>query len=276
MEPVVATYSIAACDLDAGQWGVATESKFLAVGSVVPWARPGIGAVATQALREPALRAGRSGAARGGSLRRRGGRAPDGRRRRPRPPPARRRGRGGRQRDVHRQRVHGLGGRGLRAVLRGPGEHPRLRGHRRCDRLDLRGLGRPAARRAADRLPRRCPGGRRRPARAAVGGAARRRARRRLRGAVRLGGRSPRRRPSGPGRRARSDLRDPPDALREDPPHRLARGRRAARRRARGAARRARLRRRARGRRCPRGRAGRTSRSASTASPGSTRSCSRR
>src|SRR5438477_336615 len=28
-EPVVATYSIAACDLDASQWGVATQSKFL-------------------------------------------------------------------------------------------------------------------------------------------------------------------------------------------------------------------------------------------------------
>ena len=55
-EPLVATYSIAACDLDAGQWGVATQSKFLAVGSVVPWAEPGVGAIATQALRQPALR----------------------------------------------------------------------------------------------------------------------------------------------------------------------------------------------------------------------------
>jgi uncharacterized Ntn-hydrolase superfamily protein len=43
------TYSIAACDLDTGQWGVATQSKFLAVGSIVPWARPHAGAVATQA-----------------------------------------------------------------------------------------------------------------------------------------------------------------------------------------------------------------------------------
>ncbi len=51
--PVVATYSIAACDLDAGQWGVATQSKFLAVGSVVPWAVPGVGAVATQAYANP-------------------------------------------------------------------------------------------------------------------------------------------------------------------------------------------------------------------------------
>jgi len=47
------TYSIAACDLDTGQWGVATQSKFLAVGSVVPWARPGVGAVATQAYANP-------------------------------------------------------------------------------------------------------------------------------------------------------------------------------------------------------------------------------
>ena len=53
MTPVVATYSIAACDLDAGQWGVATQSKFLAVGSVVPWAEPAVGAVATQAYANP-------------------------------------------------------------------------------------------------------------------------------------------------------------------------------------------------------------------------------
>jgi uncharacterized Ntn-hydrolase superfamily protein len=52
-DPVVATYSIAACDLGAGQWGVATQSKFLAVGSVVTWAEPGAGAVATQAYANP-------------------------------------------------------------------------------------------------------------------------------------------------------------------------------------------------------------------------------
>src|SRR5256885_2192607 len=50
---IVATYSIAACDLDAGHWGVATQSKFLGVGSVVPWAAPGAGAVATQAYANP-------------------------------------------------------------------------------------------------------------------------------------------------------------------------------------------------------------------------------
>jgi uncharacterized Ntn-hydrolase superfamily protein len=53
MAELVATYSIVACDLDAGQWGVATQSKFLAVGSIVPWASPGVGAVATQALANP-------------------------------------------------------------------------------------------------------------------------------------------------------------------------------------------------------------------------------
>jgi len=49
----VATYSIVACDLDAGQWGVAVQSKFLAVGSVVPWAEPRVGAIATQSYANP-------------------------------------------------------------------------------------------------------------------------------------------------------------------------------------------------------------------------------
>jgi len=53
MGEVIATYSIAACDLEAGQWGVATQSKFLGVGSVVPWAEPGVGAIATQAYANP-------------------------------------------------------------------------------------------------------------------------------------------------------------------------------------------------------------------------------
>jgi uncharacterized Ntn-hydrolase superfamily protein len=50
---VVATYSIVACDLEAGQWGVAVQSKFLAVGSVVPWAEPHVGAIATQSYANP-------------------------------------------------------------------------------------------------------------------------------------------------------------------------------------------------------------------------------
>ena len=43
------TYSIVALDAATGDLGVATQSKFLAVGAVVPWARAGVGAVATQA-----------------------------------------------------------------------------------------------------------------------------------------------------------------------------------------------------------------------------------
>jgi uncharacterized Ntn-hydrolase superfamily protein len=44
------TFSIVACDLEAGQLGVAVASKFLAVGAVVPWLETGAGAIATQAL----------------------------------------------------------------------------------------------------------------------------------------------------------------------------------------------------------------------------------
>ena len=52
-DPLVATFSIAACDLEASRFGVATQSKFLAVGSIVPWAAAGVGAVATQAYANP-------------------------------------------------------------------------------------------------------------------------------------------------------------------------------------------------------------------------------
>jgi uncharacterized Ntn-hydrolase superfamily protein len=52
-KPIVATYSIVACDLEAAQWGVSVQSKFLAVGSVVPWAEPHVGAIATQAYANP-------------------------------------------------------------------------------------------------------------------------------------------------------------------------------------------------------------------------------
>lgn len=46
------TFSIVAWDPDASpaEWGVAVASKFLAVGAVVPWAKAGVGAVATQAF----------------------------------------------------------------------------------------------------------------------------------------------------------------------------------------------------------------------------------
>ncbi|HUJ78053.1 MAG TPA: DUF1028 domain-containing protein [Thermoplasmata archaeon] len=44
------TFSIVAHDRDRGEWGVAVQSRFIAVGAVVPWARAAVGAVATQAL----------------------------------------------------------------------------------------------------------------------------------------------------------------------------------------------------------------------------------
>jgi uncharacterized Ntn-hydrolase superfamily protein len=46
----VATFSIVAFDSGTEELGVAVQSKFLAVGSIVPWARAGVGAVATQAM----------------------------------------------------------------------------------------------------------------------------------------------------------------------------------------------------------------------------------
>src|SRR3954454_9533643 len=45
---VPVTFSIVARDATTGDLGVAVQSKFLAVGTVVPWARAGVGAVATQ------------------------------------------------------------------------------------------------------------------------------------------------------------------------------------------------------------------------------------
>ncbi len=43
------TFSIVARDSKKGELGVAVQSKFLAVGAVVPWAKAGVGAIATQA-----------------------------------------------------------------------------------------------------------------------------------------------------------------------------------------------------------------------------------
>lgn len=50
---VVATFSLVARDPDTGDLGVAVASKFLAVGAVVPHARAGVGAVATQSYANP-------------------------------------------------------------------------------------------------------------------------------------------------------------------------------------------------------------------------------
>ncbi|MCS7197287.1 MAG: DUF1028 domain-containing protein [Candidatus Bipolaricaulota bacterium] len=46
---MLSTFSIVACDLKAQEWGVAVQSKFLAVGPIVPWAEANVGAIATQA-----------------------------------------------------------------------------------------------------------------------------------------------------------------------------------------------------------------------------------
>ena len=47
------TYSIVARDPATGELGVAVQSHWFSVGSVVPWAEPGIGAVATQSIADP-------------------------------------------------------------------------------------------------------------------------------------------------------------------------------------------------------------------------------
>src|SRR3954452_13331945 len=70
------TYSLVARDPDTGELGVAVQSHFFSVGTVVAWAEPGVGAVATQAFAEPAygprglilMRDGRSAAGALGEL----------------------------------------------------------------------------------------------------------------------------------------------------------------------------------------------------------------
>jgi uncharacterized Ntn-hydrolase superfamily protein len=52
--PLVHTYSIVARDPDTGQLGVAVQSHYFSVGSVVTWAEAGVGAVASQAFSDPA------------------------------------------------------------------------------------------------------------------------------------------------------------------------------------------------------------------------------
>jgi uncharacterized Ntn-hydrolase superfamily protein len=50
----IGTYSIVARDAATGELGVAVQSHWFSVGSVVGWARAGVGAVATQSVAEPA------------------------------------------------------------------------------------------------------------------------------------------------------------------------------------------------------------------------------
>ena len=100
---LVSTYSICACDLEARQWGVAVQSRVLAVGCIVPWAEPLAGAIATQSWANPRygpdglalLREGLTAADVVG--------AADRGRRRPRAAAARRGGRRGQRRHLHRR-----------------------------------------------------------------------------------------------------------------------------------------------------------------------------
>lgn len=46
---LTSTFSIAAYDPEAEEWGVAVESRAFTVGAIVPWAQAGVGAIATQA-----------------------------------------------------------------------------------------------------------------------------------------------------------------------------------------------------------------------------------
>ena len=48
--PLAHTFSIVACDPQNGQIGVAVQSHWFSVGSIVSWAEAGVGAVATQSL----------------------------------------------------------------------------------------------------------------------------------------------------------------------------------------------------------------------------------
>jgi uncharacterized Ntn-hydrolase superfamily protein len=54
IEPPVSTYSIVARDLETGEMGVAVQSHWFSVGSIVTWAEAGVGAIATQSFVDPA------------------------------------------------------------------------------------------------------------------------------------------------------------------------------------------------------------------------------
>ena len=246
------TYSIVACDLEAAEWGVAVQSKFLAVGAGVPAAEPHVGAVATQALAN--MRYGPDGLAllRQRPLRRGGRPAPDRGRRRPGRPTARSRRRPGSRGDLHGAELPRLGRGDHRRGLRGPGQHPRLGGDGHRPRANVRDDGRQAARRTPPRRAHGSAGSGRRPPGAAVRRAPRRPQGRRLHGHDGRGCRSACRRPPHADRGASPDLRHARPPLRRDTRRGVARRGRADRTRAPRAARRARLRRRGPRARLPR------------------------
>ena len=224
--PVVATYSIVACDLDRAQWGVATQSKFLAVGSVVPWAEARVGAVATQSYANPQY--GPDGLA----LLRQG-------------LPAQEVVKRLTEADEGReQRQLGVVDASGRAATYTGGECHDWAGGRTGDGYaaqgnilvsaetvdalaeTFEGSSRATAGRAAPRLPRRGAGGRRRQARPAVRGVARRREGRGLRRSLGRRRRAARGRPRAAARGAAPDLPAARRALRPDAEGGVARRRR--------------------------------------------------
>lgn len=54
-EDLIATFSIVGYDPENEEWGIAVQSKFIAVGAYVPYAKAGVGAIATQAWCNPSF-----------------------------------------------------------------------------------------------------------------------------------------------------------------------------------------------------------------------------
>ena len=52
-DPLVHTFSIVARDPATGEMGVAVQSHWFSVGSIVTWAEAGVGAIATQSFVDP-------------------------------------------------------------------------------------------------------------------------------------------------------------------------------------------------------------------------------
>ena len=198
------TYSIVALDAATGDLGVAIQSKFLAVGAVVPWAR-----AERRRDRDAVVRERRATGRTGWTPWPRAGPAAEvlaalvARRPAPGAAPGRHRGSARDRRHAHRARVLRVGRRPDRPRLRRPGQHPR---GRRASSTASRRRSRPAARRSPSSWsrawrPPRPPGGDRRGRESAalLHRPSRGRLRRRQRPLHRPPGRRPRRSRAGAG-----------------------------------------------------------------------------
>lgn len=54
-EPLTSTYSIVARDMETGEMGVAVQSHWFSVGTIVNWGEAGVGVVATQSIANPSF-----------------------------------------------------------------------------------------------------------------------------------------------------------------------------------------------------------------------------